>query len=87
MSKKEKDVKSPVIKLVPGANVKFRANSARGQWYDFLVGQVGKTEAEFIANAEANPPSTPKKGKLAGQTEPPKGWLSFFLRNGYAEFK
>ncbi len=87
MSKKEETKKAPVIALVPGATIKFRANSARAVWYEFLTTQVGKTQAEFIENATKKVPSTPKKGKLAEKLEPPQGWLSFFERGGYCTIK
>ena len=57
---------------------------ARAAWYQHLVAHNGKPVATFCEAALANPPSTPKRGKLANKCEPPAGWLSFFVRQGIA---
>lgn len=90
MAKPTKAVQAPaqpVIQVITGGNApaaNFRANSARAAWYAHLVAHNGQTPAAFCAAALANPPSTPKHGKLANTCEPPTGWLQYFTRNGYA---
>tara|TARA_R100001244_G_C5083284_1_gene114488 strand:+ start:199 stop:444 length:246 start_codon:yes stop_codon:yes gene_type:complete len=68
---------------VTGAPANY--HGARAAWYQHLQANKGKTQAQFEASAIANPPSTPKKGKLAGKVEPPAGWLAFFVRQGNAK--
>ena len=59
-------------------------SGARAAWYAHLQACNGKTPLQFAAAAIANPPSTPKRGKLANKCEPPAGWLAFFVRSGNA---
>ena len=55
---------------------------ARGKWWAALQKYNGKPVAAFVTHVLANPPSTPKKGKLAGKCEPPAGWVNWFVRQG-----
>lgn len=74
---------SPTLVLVPGNAPALRG--ARAAWYASIVqaAQAGQTVAQWQAAVLANPPSMPQRGKLAGQCEPPSGWLRWFTRNGY----
>jgi hypothetical protein len=73
-----------VSKAAPAA---AKLRGARAAWYAHLTAQAGNTPAQFAVAALANPPSTPTKGKLAGQCEPPAGWLGWFVRHGFAELQ
>ena len=62
-----------------------RTGSARAAWWAALQTQLasGPVAASVLyAALQAAPPSTPKVGKLAGQCEPPAGWLGHFGRQG-----
>lgn len=76
---------SPIVKLVEGSVPKFRKDSARDLYYQVYASNAGKTLAEIEEILTSNVPCTPKKGKLAGQQEPPAGWTRWFVRNGYIE--
>lgn len=69
-----------VLQVKAGANLR----GARAAWYAVLLAHNGKPVADFLAATAANPPSMPTKGALAGKGEPPKGWLGWFVRNGWA---
>ena len=63
----------------------YRANSARALWYAAVTKALANGQqpaSKLFAAHIANPPSTPKAGKLAGQCEPPAGWYSYFVREG-----
>lgn len=72
-----------ILQLVDGAVPKFRKGSAREAYYLAMAKHVGKPITEVEAAIAKSPPSQPKKGKLAGQTEPFAGWLGWFVRGGY----
>ena len=72
------------IKINATAKVNFRKDSARALYYERLKKFNGKTLESFVKDVEKSPPSTPKKGKLAGKPEPVAGWIKWFVRNGYA---
>jgi len=55
-----------------------KGNTARAAWLAALQAHNGKTVAQFTAAVTAKHPSTPTKGKLAGQLEPVPGWLNHF---------
>lgn len=55
---------------------------ARGAYVTRLREFNGKPLAELKASCEANPPSTPDKGKYEGKAEPFSGWLSFYKTEG-----
>jgi hypothetical protein len=74
---------SPIIAVqLPNGFKLPRATSARGLWLARLQQYNGKPLAAFIASVQASHPSTPTKGKLAGQLEPVQGWVSWFTRQG-----
>lgn len=77
----------PVITVVPNVKANFREGTARANWYAALQAYNGKPVAAFTKHVLANPPSTPRTGKLKGQCEPPRGWLGWFARNGYITVK
>lgn len=83
-TKTEKAAPAPqILRLVDGAVPKFRKGSARELYYLAMAKHAGKPVSEIQALLEKAPPSQPKKGKLAGQTEPFAGWLGWFVRGGY----
>lgn len=61
-----------------------KAGTARAAWLAALQAAAaqGQTAAQFTAACLANPPSTPKTGKLANVCEPPSGWLRHFKGAG-----
>lgn len=73
------------IKINKDAKINFRKGSAREAYYERLAKFNGKTVEAFAKDVAANPPSMPKRGKLAGKPEPVTGWISWFVRHGYAE--
>ncbi len=73
----------PVVQVVPGAKVAFRANTARAAYYAVFAAHNGQPLATLAAAIAANPPSMPRKGKLAGKPEPLAGWVAWFVRHGY----
>lgn len=81
------EVKSPKVTLVKGAQPNFRKGSARELYYNVFAEHAGKTLAEVEAACTKSVPSTPKKGKLAGQAEPFSGWARWFVRNGYIQLE
>ena len=73
----------PLVNVVPGAKVAFRQGSARAVYYAAFAAHNGQPLATLAAAILANPPSMPKRGKLAGQVEPFAGWVRWFVRHGY----
>ncbi len=67
-----------IIKVVAQPEKPFRGNSARACWWERVVKFNGKPLADFEASIAKEAPSQPQKGKLAGKTEKPSGWISFF---------
>jgi len=67
-----------IIKVIAQPEKPYRANSARALWWGRVVKFHGKSLAEFEASIAKEAPSQPQKGKLAGKTEKPSGWISFF---------
>lgn len=63
----------------------YRANTARAAYYDAITKFNGKSLDSFVKAMAANPPSYPKRGKLAGKQEPVQGWVGFFQREGVIE--
>ena len=67
----------------------YRANTARALYWQALKGLLhgGPVPCNTIAvQWLANPPSTPKTGKLAGQPEPAAGWFAYFVRQGVCKY-
>ena len=71
-----------VITILGQPEKPFRATSARGVYWERVQAYAGKTVADLQASVDQEPPSQPKKGKLAGTTEPLSGWLSWFTQRG-----
>ena len=71
------------IHVVKGVKTNFRQNSARALYWAAILKYNGKPVNAFAKHVTANPPSTPKRGKLKGKQEPVQGWVSWFTRNGY----
>jgi len=59
-----------------------KQGTARAAWLAVLQAHNGKTVAQFYATVQAKPPSTPTRGKLAGQLEPIPGWFRHFTKAG-----
>jgi len=74
---------SSTIKIRSHAS--YAQESARDLWYRRLIEFDGRPLDDFVASVEANPPSTPVTGNLAGQLEPVSGWLRFFEKEGVLE--
>lgn len=60
----------------------FEKGSNRASWYHFAASMVGKTDAEFLAAANAKAEageavSYHKRGKKANQPEDPAEWLAW----------
>lgn len=60
----------------------FEKGSNRASWYAFAAAMVGKTDAEFVTEANARAAageavSYHKRGKKAGQAEDPAEWLTW----------
>lgn len=70
------------IKLTD-AKPSFRDGSARALYYEAVAAHNGKTVESFVKKVADTPPSVPQRGKLKGKAEPVRGWLSFFVREGY----
>ena len=73
----------PVVGLVAGAVPNFRQGSARAAYYAVFAAHAGQPVSVVAAAIAASPPSQPKRGKLAGKTEPFAGWVQWFVRHGY----
>lgn len=74
---------SQTIKVNPKAKANFRPGTARAEYYDAIVKFNGKSVEAFTKAVAESPPSVPQRGKLKGQVEPVRGWISFFVRGGY----
>ena len=72
------------IKINKTVKANFRANSARAKYYEILAAHNGKSLDSFVKAVTKNPPSVPGRGKLKGKPEPVQGWVSYFIRNGFA---
>lgn len=70
---------SPVIIKVLKKDAKYRG--AREAWYQRLVEHDGKPLQTFYASCQSQPPKLTK----AGTAEDPKGWFSWFKRQGVAD--
>lgn len=72
--------------LVVKADQKYRG--ARAAWYARLVQYNNKPVQDFLASvAQTSPSVRTAKSKLAGQAEPPQGWLRWFTRAGVLTIK
>ena len=78
-------VKVLTIKVNTTEAKKAKFRGARADWLEAIQSYNGKPVAAFCEHVLANPPSTPKTGKYAGQCEPPMGWVRFFIRQGLIE--
>lgn len=76
-------VVGPIVTLKQHSGAQ-KLRGARAAWYAVLTECDGKPASEFLVRCIKNPPSLPTKGKSAGVAEKPTGWLSWFVRNGYA---
>lgn len=72
----------PVITVLRQPAKPYRQGSARALYWQAVQAHHGQPVAALAAAIAANPPSQPKRGKLAGQTEPLTGWLAWFKAQG-----
>jgi len=68
----------PGVLTVTKPNATFRG--ARQAWFNVLVAHNGQPANNYLAACAAKPPTVP----ASGRPEAPTGWLSWFVRNGYA---
>ena len=67
----------------------YRPGSARDLWWQAVQAALanGPQPAAVLYKAHmANPPSMPKRGKLAGTCEPPAGWYSYLRGQGLVKY-
>lgn len=79
---KQEPAKPTIVKIVKQPEKAYRANSARGLYWERFQQFNGKPLGDLEESCQKDPPSQPKKGSLAGKTEPFGGWLSFFKQQG-----
>lgn len=74
----------PQYRPVPGVltvtKPKATFRGARQAWFNVLLAHNGQPANAYLAACAAKPPSLP----ASGRAEAPTGWLSWFVRNGYA---
>lgn len=70
------------ITVVKQPEKAYRTGSARDLYWERIQQYKGKTVKALRDSVEKEPPSTPKRGKLAGKPEPLSGWLAYFQREG-----
>lgn len=74
----------PQYKPVPGVltvtKPKATFRGARQAWFNALLAHNGKPANAYLEACATTPPSVP----ASGRPEAPTGWLSWFVRNGYA---
>ena len=80
-----------IIKVLKTKSPPYYSNSARDLYWKWVQQFNNEPVVALEASVYAKPPSQPKKGRYAGKTEPLKGWLNFFEREGlikidYKEF-
>jgi len=73
---------TPVIQVLRQPTKPYRQGSARALYWAAVQAHNGQPVTALAASIAANPPSQPKRGKLAGQTEPLTGWLAWFKAQG-----
>ena len=81
-AKQEEEAKPVLLKIVKEPEKGYRTNSARANYWERFKEFNGKPLGDLEESCQKNPPSQPKKGGLAGKTEPFGGWLSFFKQKG-----
>ena len=73
--------KPATLKILKQPTKAYRANTARAEYWKRFNEYDGKPMSELESSITDNPPSLPKKGKLAGKTEPFGPWVSFFKQH------
>jgi len=68
-----------IISLTPAAT-KATFRGARAAWFAVLQAHNGQPANNYLAACAAKPPTVP----ASGRPEAPTGWLSWFVRHGYA---
>lgn len=73
---------APVVTILRQPDKPFRQGSARALYWAAVQQYAGQPYASLQAGIAAAVPSTPKRGKLAGQQEPLTGWVAWFKAQG-----
>ena len=71
-----------ILKVLKQPEKPFRKDSARDNYWQRVQKFNGKTVKALEESVAKMAPSQPKKGKLAGKTEPLSGWVSWFKQQG-----
>ncbi len=82
-SKPTEPAKPTTVTVIKVLKKDGKFGGARKAWYDVILAHDGKPLQDLIAAVTAKPPSTPKKGVLAGKLEPPMGWVGYFKRSAF----
>ena len=72
----------PVVTILRQPAKPFRQGSARALYWAAVQQYAGQPYPALQAGIAAAVPSTPKRGKLAGQQEPLTGWVAWFKAQG-----
>ena len=75
------------IKIVKTTKVNFRKDTARALYYALLLAHDGQSVDSFVAAAKTKCPCLVPSGKHKGKAEPIRGWIGWFVRNGYVTIK
>ena len=78
----EQPARQPTIHILGQPEKPYMRGKARALYWERFCEFDGKPLADLEASCEANPPSTPQKGKLTGEQEPFSGWVNFFKKEG-----
>ena len=81
----KKTEKVITIKVVSGPEKEYRANSARDLYWSRIKTFDGKTLEAFKADVVKSVPSVPTTGKMTGKPEPVRGWVSYFVNQGFVQ--
>ena len=84
MQKKKTTVKgkTQIITVLGNPQKPYKIGTARSQYWVTVKQYNGKSVQALQQAIAKQAPSQPKRGKLAGKTEPLSGWLAFFSREG-----
>ncbi len=72
----------PVVTILRQPAKPFRQGSARALYWAAVQQYANQPYSALQAGIAAAVPSTPKRGKLAGQQEPLTGWVAWFKAQG-----
>ena len=75
--------KVPTVVITGKPEKEYRSGSARAEYWQRFNTYHEKPLAALEESCQKDPPSKPKKGRLAEKVEPFGGWLSFFKQAGF----